>query len=50
MLGFVKRGTSSSHIEISLMGGETGFSILVQVLIGVQLFFINNDDHVPTFE
>ena len=32
------------------MGEETGFSTLVQVLIGVQLFHDYSDDHTPIFE
>lgn len=49
-MGLFNERVSGNHIDIFLMGEETGFSTLVQLLIGVQLFDDYGDDHTPVFE
>lgn len=50
VVGLFNERVSGNHIDIFLMGEETGFSTLVQLLIGVQLFDDYGDDHTPIFE
>ena len=50
VLGLFNERVSGNYIDIFLMGEETGFSTLVQVLIGVQLFDDYGDDHKLIFQ
>lgn len=50
VLGFFNERVSGNYTDIFLIGEETGFSTLVRVLIGIQLFDDYGDDHKPIFQ
>lgn len=50
VLGFFNERVSGNYTDIFLIGEETGFSTLVRVLTGIQLFDDYGDDHKPIFQ